>query len=103
VECFFAKELIFTNCCHTNDTRTAYDIDADGNITAAFSFAVWEAEEHLIGYMFTVIVEKHRRKILSEVCRKTEALWLSGLSKLKVTGYTNCLLLAGMSQETKPH
>jgi hypothetical protein len=62
VEEFFLKEPIFTNCCHTNDVYTAYDVDFDGNVAATFSFAILEADNHLIGYMLTTIVaEKHQR------------------------------------------
>jgi hypothetical protein len=43
VEEFFTKEPIFTDCCHTTDTYTAYKTGIDdGSIAAAFSFAVWE-------------------------------------------------------------
>jgi hypothetical protein len=107
VEEFFSKEPIFTDCSHTTDTYTAFKAGDDESIAAAFSFAVWEAEQHLIGYVFTTLVaEKHRRQgHLREFMETLKDFMVEHTLKVKSNGSCceTAFILAGMSHETKPH
>ena len=85
-----------------DDLYTVCVVDGESLPIAAFSFAVWEADLNLIGYIFMVAVDENQRK-KGYFSRFVAALKGFMADHIHGRNYRSAWILTGMSKETKPH
>ena len=84
------------------DIYTAFRADPKDKVVAAFSFGVWDANSHAIGYIFLAsVATKYREK--GHFSQFVDILKDFVASEVKGRNYDSAWILAGMSLDTRPH